>query len=210
MIRNSWKQWLKVIFFVLSFLLGRDAMAGVEVDAIQSTSQSDIDVPYNPRTALYLSLIPTVATAATGAVLLGVGYSEDDGDIFGAGLITGGAGLALGPSVGHFYSRSIGRGILSITVSPVLSFGAIVCLVAGVELSSYPNDIGWYTASTIFLLSDLAFSGFNIFTAPRAARKANEEYREESKKPLKVSLLPAAYVSSNKKTHYGLQLLASF
>ncbi|MCP4680239.1 MAG: hypothetical protein GY854_33055 [Deltaproteobacteria bacterium] len=193
--------------FLFAFLTSsRTALAAYETTAQTSSRTVEIDRPYNPTTALLLSLIPTSVGVVTGTTFFAAATVNDNEILGGIGIVTTAGALALGPSIGHFYVRNVKQGVLSISVSPVLSIGTVTCIAIGIiEVTNIPAL--WFTLGIVTFGGDIAFTVYNIATAPRAAYKSNEALR---KRPDRFSILPAVFKTADNKPNYGIKASASF
>jgi len=120
-------------------------------------------------TALHLSLWGTVIPVAGGIALAGTDATDPDG-VPALLLITG--GLAIGPSLGHFYAGDTQRAwahaaLRSATMAGTL--GVLLALCDSCLEESEPASLVTVAAGS---LAVAALAGWDIATAPAAARES--------------------------------------
>ena len=163
----------------------------------------------DPERALRLSLIYTLSGVAAGGVLCGIGFgvmtaAHQAGFWFmiGAGII-GGAGLIVGPSIGHFYAKNFSQAIPMLIArsllylgTPFLFFGYVASgedLVFGTndcgndDCPEAKYDNGFLVGGIITASLAVASTVIDIATTGLAAKKHNKR----NKKLPKVSVTPA-------------------
>ena len=183
------------------FLVERSRSAGGGTDL-----KSDL---VDPKRALRLSLIYTLSGVAAGGVLCGIGFgvmtaAHQAGFWFmiGAGII-GGAGLIVGPSIGHFYAKNFAQAIPMLIArsllylgTPFLFFGYVASgedLVFGTndcgndDCPEAKYDNGFLVGGIITASLAVASTVIDIATPGLAAKKHNKR----NKKLPKVSVAPA-------------------
>jgi hypothetical protein len=158
---------------------------------------------------------------AAGAALLGLALGS--GGLAFVGLITGCIFLSVGPSGGHFYADNDFQAWLNMSLRFILSGAAVVGMffsfvnmigIAECEVTDKPCGKEYYfhqyfwpglAIGSIALSIGLAI--FDVVTAPRAARRANERWRQEQ---LKTVLVPTVLSDGQGKGSIGLLLSTSF
>ena len=163
----------------------------------------------SPNTAFILSFSSTLVPVVAGTIMLSQGFSYNKV----AGLAVMGLGLSFGPSIGYAYSgehlRGWGLGALRLLGVGVASFAALYALIprCGDCSSPGPSDATRYlllTLAVAALTPVVVSAAYDIATAPRAARRANERHGLTN-----LSLVPVA-IPGRSSTSPGLALVGQF
>ena len=178
---------------------------------------------YQPSRAMWLSGSTTLVGTVVGFGVAGIGFATEKVGLFTFGAFTGALFLIVGPSTGHFYVENkiqawVGISLRTVMISAavygaIMSFfrmmGAAECEVRpGVECSERHERMEefWpeFAVSTAATAFGLAL--FDIFTAKRAARKANEKACEG----LNVMFVPTIVPEKEDGTRLGLSVTVVF
>lgn len=165
----------------------------------------------SPNTALALSLGVTAGgiAAGTGIWFASGGSGADANNGHWVGFLVASSSLVAGPSLGHFYAGEVGRGLLTTGLRAALVGGAVIftvgpavsCAVGSAVAAEGPSDCdltGWFVLSGLFASGAVALAVYDIWDAPRAARRA------QPRAPT-LSLAPILGPST-----YGLGLAGTF
>ena len=178
-----------------------DADTEIETEAASATRAPDdsLERPdeYDPKVARLLSALSTLVPVAAGGSLTFVFASrhvDNPAPLIVTAISIGSLGLIIGPSVGHFYSRNylqgfmnmglrVALGVLStFSISAWASYG--LCDADGPPCTDHrPWAIPTFAVSTIGFFGSIIY---DLATASRSARKANEALRNTPK----VSVAP--------------------
>jgi hypothetical protein len=172
----------------------------------------------SPGMALSLSLLSTLVPMVVGTIMVSqahdvhthLGYTS----LAYAGVAGLALGLSFGPSIGYAYSgehfRGWGMGLLRLVGvgvgSVAIVFGAISG--SGAFCSDSCNKSGdgggWVLLGAVSLIAVVVSAVYDIATAPRAARRANEQHGLTN-----LSLVPMA-IPGRSSTSPGLALVGQF
>jgi hypothetical protein len=161
MIKKFFKLSLIFILFIPIFIDGK-AM-------LEENFKREIKKTKSETTALYWSLGATLIPIALGFKL-----EENVGD---KAFIVVTLGLIVGPSAGHFYAEQMKRGLKSTGLRLGLS---VITLIALGQASGSGGGIYGYPSSGMGIIAlgagivAVGSAVYDIFTAPRSARKHNE------------------------------------
>ena len=192
----------------------------VAVDPPKGDSQPNLAAPQaagsefkyrSPGAALSLSLLSTLVPMVVGTIM--VSQAQNRTSLY-AGVAGLSFGLSFGPSIGYAYSgehfRGWGMGLLRLVGvgvgSVAIFFGAISG--SGAFCSDYCNRSGdgggLIVLGAVSLTAVVVSAVYDIATAPRAARRANEQHGLTN-----VSLVPMA-IPGRSSTSPGLALVGQF
>jgi len=123
----------------------------------------------SPSTAMWLSVGATVPLVLIGMYLWGAGRKTDS-------VYTIGAGLTLGPAAGYVYAGEYGHAAgMSLLRAIAAIVGPIVFIVSSItsdDCNCRPSRPGEVLGASLMIALPL-MAGYDIFDAPRAARRAN-------------------------------------
>jgi hypothetical protein len=168
----------------------------------------------SPGMAFCLSLFSTLVPVVAGTTMLKVFWDGHQGNdslpLLVGGTAVLGLGLSLGPSIGHAYSGEHlygwGMGFSRLVGSGI---GAYAIFIAAFRSSCpdycNPSRQDNAEAVAVVVLTAVAVSAvYDIATAPRAARRANEQHGLTN-----LSLVPMA-IPGRSSTSPGLALVGQF
>lgn len=166
----------------------------------------------SPSTALSLSLLSTLVPVVVGTSMIAVWENRHHNTPLLVGGAAGlGLGLSFGPSIGYAYSgehfRGWGMGLLRLAGIGVGVFAIAAAAVSSIRCDSCSNSGdggGWLLLAAISLTPVVVSAVYDIVTAPRAARRANERHGLTN-----VSLVPMA-IPGRSSTSPGLALVGQF
>jgi hypothetical protein len=125
----------------------------------------------SPGVALGLSLGGYLVPTAVGLTMLFAGRTDE---LRMAGMVVGALGASLGPSLGHFYTGNVGRGVLTSLGRGGLITGSVFMCIAGAF--SYGDKAGGLIAGGAVLAAGaFALTLWDLIDAPFAARRANAQ-----------------------------------
>ncbi len=222
---------LQVIVVVLSFfaMVSLPRAVSAENLAEQEDSANKMETgdfclkKYQPSRAMWLSGATTLVGTVVGFGVAGIGFATEEVGLFAFGAFTGAFFLVVGPSTGHFYADNklqawIGISLRTVLISAAVygTFVSFAKMLGGSECDNDPRiecserhdrmAVFWpvFAASTAATALGLAL--FDIFTAKRAARKANEKACEG----LNVMFVPTIVPEKGDGTRLGLSVTIGF
>ncbi len=166
----------------------------------------------SPSTALTLSLLSTLVPVVVGTITFTFWWDSHHNassqSLLFAGAAGVGLGLSFGPSIGYAYSgehfRGWGMGFLRL-----LGVGGVVLGSVGAYASAWSSNSGgitsaWVLLGAVSLIAVVVSAVYDIATAPRAARRANEQHGLTN-----LSLVPVP-IPGRSSTSPGLALVGQF
>jgi hypothetical protein len=168
----------------------------------------------SPGMALSLSLLSTLVPMAVGTIMVSQAHNLNT-PVGYAGVAGLALGLSFGPSIGYAYSgahfRGWGIGLLRLAGIGVGAFAIFAAAMSSIcdednNLGSCSNrdGSGWVLLGAVSLTAVVVSAVYDIATAPRAARRANEQHGLTN-----LSLVPMA-IPGRSSTSPGLALVGQF
>jgi hypothetical protein len=168
----------------------------------------------SPSTAFNLSLFSTLVPMAVGTIMVSQARNNDSLAVAGAAGLA--LGLSFGPTIGYAYSgeqlRGWGVGALRLVGVGVGSAAMFVALLSSAlcddnqasGCSRSGDASAWALLGAISLTAVAVSAVYDIATAPRAARRANEQHGLTN-----LSLVPVP-IAGRSSTSAGLALVGQF
>ncbi|MDD5308388.1 MAG: hypothetical protein PHU25_13790 [Deltaproteobacteria bacterium] len=229
-VREMARALLQEAFFVrpkaIKPLDGASAIAGAHVDPAESEAG-----PYDPNTALALSIGVTLGGSALGGILIGISAGLGGGTrsestpqmradaavgLLWTGVALIGASWLIGPAAGHFYSDFDREGWIGIILRG--GTAATVGVAYGLTYAYYDavtdeeSRLEWSVAALLYsvIVPPLvaAISGiYDMVVAPRSARRANARSNASASQ---LSVAPMIVRNEGQLTGGGLSVGVAF
>jgi len=167
----------------------------------------------SPSAAFNLSLFSTLVPMAVGTIMVSQARNNDSLAVAGAAGLA--LGLSFGPTIGYAYSGEQLRGwgvgalrLLGVGVGSAAMFAAFLSSICDDDDSSGCSKSGdagtWALLGAVSLTAVAVSAVYDIATAPRAARRANEQHGLTN-----LSLIPVP-IPGRLSTSPGLALVGQF
>ncbi|MCP4606139.1 MAG: MFS transporter [Proteobacteria bacterium] len=171
----------------------RNSALGLELSAEQKIDS------VSEKTAFLLSFLPTLL--GVPVIIGGMVMDNQSGLVLSC---TGLSAIAIGPSIGFFYTKTgILRGVLSGLGRIGLFTGGIFLFVSSIWEGA--SSEGSFSAAMILAGTALAWAIFDIATVPREARRVNEK-----SKRVTLSAAPAILGDNRETRGFGMALSGTF